>query len=768
VKECAPEDACRLAASCEAATGLCVQQNKPNETPCDLDQLCLVDRRCTDGICSGGAPRRCPPPNPCVESAGCDPGLGCVFVAKEDDTLCSDDDACTFGDRCASGECVATGSVSCDLVEPCRPVGVCDRRTGACSYPILPDGTSCEDGNLCTTGDRCDGGSCLGTRASPLHEPCSEGVCFTDVTRAVGITLTTTSPAPLLIGGGAAFLDYDSDGAIDLLVTGENDGPEMYRNIGRGRFSRASVGLPRLVWPEQIMGFAVGDYDNDGDPDLYLIAFGMSRLLENDAGTFRDATEASGVLNGGWGTGAAFADFDRDGWLDLYLGNYIERSAPSGLSHVGQPNKLYRNLGNGSFENVTGRLGVAGAGTTLSVLWSDFDRDRDLDLFVCNDFGAFVEPNRLYENDGAGFFSEVSANLSADLAIFCMGSVQGDYDRDGDLDYYFTNLGRNVLLANEPLGFTDLTSQAGIGLERDRCLPQLYTTSWSAGFQDFNRDGWLDLYVSNGFIPALQSIANAEESEDTLFLSQGASLRFRDVSESAGVANPGIGRGAAFADYDLDGDVDILQLDLTGRPLLLRNDSPASGGWLEVEAEGRLSSRDPIGARIEVDLSNVTLVRELNPSYGYLSSSDPAVHFGLGSASEARTLFVRWPSRIEQTLVHVPAMMRISIVEPVATVSSATTSAIASAGEELDVRVALQSHVQVDLQIELAYELRMASGQVSTGTPATVTVSAGSRTDVSRSIRAPQGSSGPGEIIVTASDTAGGVDQRALAVIIQP
>lgn len=492
---------------------------------------------------------------------------------------------------------------------------------------------------------------------------------MTDVTQAVGITWEQIENNTMM-GAGVAFLDFDGDGWLDILLAGGDAIPTLYHNEHGGTSFVAVTPSPLGTNPRyECMCVTVGDIDNDGDPDVFLGRFGRNALFRNDGGgRFTDITTPQ--LAGGqyeFTTTAAFGDFDGDGNLDLYIGNYI---TPGGVPphHIPTPNVLLRGHGDGSFTDVTSPI-TAGAGTALASTFSDFDGDGDPDILLENDFGAFVEPNQIYRNDGpvGGLwrFTQCAQQVGADVGMFCMGIAIGDIDRDGDLDYYLTNMGRNVLLRNVSGHFTDIATQTGTELTWDiETSPLLLATSWGCGFADFDCDGWLDLYVSNGFIPADPAMANGEHTRNVLFRNDGPALTF---SRQTQPLDDGIGRGCAFGDFDNDGDVDILQGNIGARPVLLRNDSPRAGHWLRASLQGRKSNRDALGARVDLDTGSFTAVREVSRNSSFESSSDARLHFGLADASRSRRIAVRWPSGIEQTLFDRDGDRAETIVEPVAT-----------------------------------------------------------------------------------------------------
>ncbi len=514
--------------------------------------------------------------------------------------------------------------------------------------------------------------------ASLFADPApAQPISFTDVTAAAGLGKIHVDPG-IRMGSGGAFLDRDGDGDLDVLMTGGLGSPWLFDNVGGGQFQdvTAASGLVPGASGDFEMGVTCADVENDGDTDVFLAAWGRSRLFVNVHGEgvgpagFVDATAASGISLDVFSTAAAFGDYDQDGFLDLYVGNYIEHlQFPF---HVPERNVLLRNRGDGSFEDVTRRTGVEGSGTTLAVTFTDIDEDGDLDLFVGNDFGSWVASNELFVNDGplgaTGFwnFSERAAAAGTDQSIYSMGIAAGDIDHDLDLDYYVTNLGKNVLLRNDGAAFVDVTTAAGVEGARDQAQPNLFATSWSCGFHDFDRDTWPDLYVSNGHIPAASFLQNGKATPNLLYRNRGlGDGTFEDVSFAAGVAHPGKGRGAAFGDYDGDGDVDILQTNVDGPAgVLFRNDSPNAHHSLRVLPIGRRVPRTAVGTRVTAWFPGFGLVREANPNYGFESSSDPAVSIGTGTDGTIPLLHVRWLSGVEQHLFAVGAAGTLELLEP--------------------------------------------------------------------------------------------------------
>ena len=477
------------------------------------------------------------------------------------------------------------------------------------------------------------------------------------------------------VGPGGGFFDYDGDGRLDIyLINGAavmgteyDPAPQnaLYRNRGDGTFvdvtEHAGVGDTSYG-----MGCAVGDIDNDGDLDLYVTNFGANVLYRNEGdGTFADVTGAAQVGDEGWGASAAFADIDRDGFVDLYVGNYHNFSyanhrvcaeGGSGLqlycgpeAFDGVTDVLYRNEGDGTFADITTAAGLGSAeGKELGVVFGDVDLDGDPDLYLANDKTL----NFLYLNDGTGHFADeallagVAYNEDGDVEAG-MGVDMGDYDNDGDPDLFVTNFQweTNTLYKNLGDGtFVDETFLAGLGKGSIAYL------SWGTRFFDVDNDGDRDLFIANGHLESdVEQYENATfPQRNQLFLNVGDG-RFEEYAEDGGALSlKRVSRGAAFGDYDDDGDIDVLVANVAARPTLMRNDG-ASGHWVRLRLEGRDSNRAGIGTRVEVTSGGRVQTDEVRSGASYLSQSDVQLHFGLGTATSIERVVVYWPSgRVEE------------------------------------------------------------------------------------------------------------------------
>ncbi|NUP97111.1 MAG: CRTAC1 family protein [Planctomycetaceae bacterium] len=537
--------------------------------------------------------------------------------------------------------------------------------------------------------------------------PAAARIEFVDVAERAGLSLVQVSGDPRRWyipesnGTGAAWLDYDGDGDMDLFIgNGQglkyvDDGARLelertarcalYRNDGGLRFTdvSAQTGCDRTDWVQAI---ATADCDNDGDTDLYLGCFGADVLLRNDGGKFVDATAEAGIKNERWSSGAAFADVDNDGWLDLYVANYCEfdlASPPNGGKrnvikgvevgwgpeeenkqgfNPGAQDVLFLGVGGGKFREATAERGLALEKPLCSyaAIFSDIDLDGDQDLLVAND----MQPSNLFLNDGKGHFREESGPRGFAVGgdgkpTSAMGLVSEDADGDGDFDIFRTNFDfePNCLHVNDGKGhFSDRARALGLAASTMDKL------AWGGGFFDAENDGDLDVLVANGHVyPQAKEIGmSGWKMETQLFEAvRGANGQLVWIDATVKTGGPFVelhsARGVAFGDPDDDGDVDAVVIDLDERPRLLENRSVRGGRWLAVKLAGARSNRDGIGARVTVKAGGRSWVREMRTTQGLYSSHDPRLHFGLGPVDKIEEVQVLWPSGARST-VRAPAL----------------------------------------------------------------------------------------------------------------
>ncbi|MGH9768605.1 MAG: CRTAC1 family protein [Blastocatellia bacterium] len=507
---------------------------------------------------------------------------------------------------------------------------------------------------------------------------------------------------PEIMGAGAALFDYDNDGDLDVyLIQGAmldekkkpseakfpppkdwKPGNRLFRNeltpSGKLRFTdvteKAGVGFIGYG-----MGAATGDYDNDGDVDLYVTNFGSNVLYRNNgAGAFTDVTREAGVDDPRWSSSAAFVDYDHDGDLDLFVCNYVDFTikgakqcfAPTGepdycspASYRPAPSRLFRNEGGGKFIDATQPSGIGAAfGPGLGVTCADFNSDGLVDIYVANDGAA----NLLWINKGDGKFQEdglmSGAAYSADgVARAGMGVTAGDFDNDGDEDLLVTNLTKegSTLYRNNGKGqFDDAT------IEFNLAQASFLSTGFGVAWFDYDNDGWLDLFAANGavtLLPALRGQPYPFHQRNQLFHNESAAATgrdrasqrvFREVTNSAGPALQlsEVSRAAAFGDIDNDGDVDILVTNNNGPARLFLNQAAARSHWLQVKLTGVKDNRDAIGAKVAVIRKNAKpLWSRVHTDGSYLAASDPRVHFGLGNETSVETVGVIWPNGSRET-----------------------------------------------------------------------------------------------------------------------
>ncbi len=499
------------------------------------------------------------------------------------------------------------------------------------------------------------------------------------------------------MGGGVLVLDYDRDGWPDIYFTnaptvamalkGQSSRSALYHNNHDGTFTdvtdKAGVATPCFA-----MGGAVGDYNNDGWPDMAITCLGHTILYRNNGnGTFTDVTKQAGIDDPRWSTGAAFGDYDNDGFVDLMVTRYVDfqlsdlpafgssptckyrgidvQCGPRGLRGAGD--SLYHNNGDGTFTEVSKAAGVDDPSGYygLGVTWADFNDSGRPDIYAAND----STPNFLYKNDGKGKFSEIG--LESGTAVSSDGSEQGsmgvaigDYNHTGRPSIYVTNFADeyNILYRNEGgYDFRDVAFEAGVG------LASLPWVKWGDAFVDLDNDGWLDLISVNGQVyPQVDSLPSGARYRQpkNLFMNQRNGT-FCDAAAQAGPALqiPRVSRGLAVADLDNDGNMDVVIGDLDGEPMILHNNGIAGTHWVSFELAGTKSNRLAIGARLKIVAGGVTQTAQIHSGGSYLSNHDFRAHFGLGSATKIDSVEIVWPSGTTDKLSNLQADKFYSVLE---------------------------------------------------------------------------------------------------------
>ncbi len=520
-------------------------------------------------------------------------------------------------------------------------------------------------------------------------------VRFVDVTAKAGIHFTHHSGAagkkylPETLGAGCAFIDLDGDGWPDILLINGKDFspgskkylPAFYHNNHNGTFTDVTKGSGLDV-EMYGMGVAVADYDNDGLPDVYITALDGDHLFHNQGhGHFRDVTAESGIHNVNFATSAAWFDYDRDGKPDLFVANYVTWSKDKDLwcsldgatksyctpeSYKGTSSKLYHNLGNGKFEDVTQKAGLGDTSSkALGVVVFDFNGDGWPDLFVSND----TQPSKLYRNNGNGTFTEEGMQAGVaygedGVARGAMGVDAADYDHSGRPDLLVGNFANQMigLYHNEGKGFfVDEAPSSTVG------RASLLRLTFGAFFFDYDLDGWDDIFAANGHIePDINRIQpKVQYREPPLLFRNRGHGQFENMSDQAGAdfRHPIVARGAAFADYDHDGDLDVLINSNDGPAILYRNDGGNKNNWLTVRLQGTKCGRSALGAIVRIESALGKQWKTVHSGSSYCSQSDLALTFGLGGDKQITSLTVEWPDGTRQHFANVTPNQFLDIDE---------------------------------------------------------------------------------------------------------
>ena len=537
--------------------------------------------------------------------------------------------------------------------------------------------------NACNSKDKTSDSSKQNLVLPPANED-----FFQEIIKFSGIDFTHTIGDEHLsnlvesVGGGAVFLDYDMDGYLDIYLSNGNyienfsmneDHPPvktskngLFRNRGDGTFEDVTK-KARVGDQGYGMGMTVGDFDNNGYPDIYISNYGVNVLYQNKGnGTFSDITKKAGVGGNECSVGAVWMDYDNDGFLDLYVGNYIEFDpqynyyyAPDGfpgpMAYDGQADVLYHNEGDGTFKDVTQEMGVFNRdGRAMGVGAADYDNDGFVDIFVSNDHMN----NYLYHNNGGkgfvdkGIMSGVAFNQIGEATI-SMSVDFADYNNDGLLDLFVSDDVYCSLYRNEGNGiFSEMSYNAGIAVACGQFV------GWASTFIDYDNDGDLDIFKINGELKHLYG------QEDQLFENDG-NEKFIDVSVERGsyFQQELVGRGASFADFDNDGDVDAYIVTLNDHGALLRNNKGNENNWIALQLIGDESNRDGIGARVTIVSGDIQQYTQKRSASGYLSQNDPRLYFGIGNNEIVEKIEVIWPSGKTQLLENIKAGQFITINE---------------------------------------------------------------------------------------------------------
>ena len=483
---------------------------------------------------------------------------------------------------------------------------------------------------------------------------------FTEVSQSIGVNHTHIDEH--IMGGGAAFFDFDNDGFQDLYITGGEYRDRLFQNNQNGTFTEVGqsmgIGFTDSV---KTVGVITGDIDNDGYRDIFVTTSENHNniLLKNINGTsFVDFSTNVGFTDSSWCTSASFGDADREGLLDLYVGHYVKYYNTPFYNFMisGTLDKLYLNQSL-SFIDFAVATGISENGGALSVAFTDYDNDKDVDAMVGNDFGTLYGGNALYRNEYPNpNFTNIAPSSSFYAEINAMGIAIGDYDEDLDLDYYVTNMQANLLhtnSGNQTFSEDAATSGTEVG----------GLVSWGTFFFDYDNDTYLDLFTASGGVMTM-----ATPQRNVLFENQQNGT-FSDVTLSNGLTDTLRSRGAIYGDIDNDGDLDLVVVNVAADSVfaenvsVYRNNTDGASNWAEINLTGTVSNSDAFGAHVYLHAGGRTWIREINGGSSYLSQNSSVAHFGLGAISTIDSVIIHWPSGIEQLETNVPINSISTITE---------------------------------------------------------------------------------------------------------
>lgn len=486
------------------------------------------------------------------------------------------------------------------------------------------------------------------------------------------------------LGGGAVVLDINNDGYMDLYLPGGEAGEVLLLNNNGESFTDITFSAGLTVLNNfYTFGGVAGDFNRDGFEDLFITTWQFVEtwggpnydvanrlMLNNGNNTFTNAGGFAGILESAFSASATLLDVNYDGFLDIYVANYVENAnliynnqgQVVGFAHDCYENFLYVSSNGQEYDEMAEAYGVSDHGCALAAAATDYNNDTYTDIMVVNDFGQWVLPNKLYAGQYDAF-TDVTENTGNDVGIYGMGVAVGDYDEDGDMDYYMTNIGRNVLLRQEQAGtWTDETTPAGV---ENSFQSGENTTSWGTVFFDYDNDSYLDLYVSNGYLPTAPFLGTAYYDPNKMY-ENNQDGTFTDIAVEVNLRDTALGRGAVVFDFNNDGKLDVLQVNVYDQvnaapqgTVLYLNETENDNNFVMFSLEGTTSNPHGIGARVELYAGGRKLIREVDGGASHASHGDKRVHFGLGQIQQIDTVMVYWPGQPQPQILVEPAINQI-------------------------------------------------------------------------------------------------------------